>query len=81
MVGSSHLIRNRAALVQSIDQTGYRSVLPCYGAYDFHAVALVESAGDRVLLAHTEVEIAASVFHDFLYELFKYATPRPIELP
>jgi hypothetical protein len=68
---------------QPIDQPQYRSILPNNGSCGLHAVALVEVARCCVVLAHGahgKVEVAARGFHDFLDELFKYATPRAVEL-
>jgi len=66
---------------QPIDQPRYRSILPNHSAYDLHAVALIELAGDRVVLAHTQVEIAARWLHNLVHKLLEDFPPRAVELP
>lgn len=65
---------------QPINQPRHRSILPHNSAHNLHAVALVESAGDRVLLAHTEVEIAARWLHYLRDELPEDPPARAVEL-
>jgi hypothetical protein len=43
-------------------------------------VALVKLVGDRVVLAHTQVEIAARAVHDLTHELIEDPPTSPVEL-
>lgn len=65
---------------QPINQPRHCSILPSHGARDLHAVALVESAGDRVFSAHGKVKITASWLYDLVHELKENPATRAVEL-
>jgi hypothetical protein len=72
--GFQHLIE------QPVHSTGNRSARPCNCTRDHHAVALVESTCDHILLPHAEVEFTARRLHDLLHELLEDLATRAVEL-
>jgi hypothetical protein len=83
-VGENHVGRptrlNFRLRRQPIDQPRYCSIFPSHGARNLHAVALVESANDRIFPSHAKVQIAARRLRDLTHKLLEHATTRATEL-
>jgi len=65
---------------QTIDQSRYRLPLPRNRTRNLHAMTFIESACDRVLCSHAEVQIAARWLHDLVHELPEDSAARAVEL-